>query len=105
MAKLTVKRGDTLRIECTWTDESGNPVNITGMSIAAQLATKTTPTDLTVTIVDGPSGRFDLSLTATQTAAIAIDTYDIDVEFTDGAEVISTETFQVQFVKDITNAD
>src|SRR4029077_17969888 len=71
MANFTMFAGDTKVLVVSVADEKGAAVDITGTVIRWQLAKSVTSTALIlksvgagVTIIDGPSGRFDVALDA-----------------------------------------
>lgn len=103
MANITHKRGDTLEWVVTLT-QNGTAVNITSWTIKSQIRQETTLiAELTVTKTDSPNGQFSLTATATQTASWALGTHSVDIEFVnDVGYVVSSQTFTVQLVRDIT---
>lgn len=100
---FTVKRGDTLTLDCTRTDSAGNAVSLTGVTGAAKMRSRRgTEITLTFAVVSAPAGTFTLSATAAATATWETGAYLCDVEFTAGAVVASTDTFSVNVIGDIT---
>lgn len=103
---INFKRGDTLTIECTRRDADGTPVDLTGLTIASKVRNGGFEDTLTVTVVDAGAGTFTLAQTATLTALwpISAEWSDMlcDVEFVDGANVVSSETFAINVLADIT---
>ena len=107
MADIYHKKGDTLSYSCSWKDSTGTAINLTGYTIASQVRATGFVGNLTVTITDAVNGLFTLSATATQTATWPVtdgasSRVFCDIQFTLGAVVVSTETFQIIVVQDIT---
>ena len=104
-----IKRGDTFAIVCTYKQE-GQPVDVTPFFIRAQvrdlrnqliaeLAVAKLPIDTGPTGPDDNTGKFTLS-------AGNIDwlpgQYQCDIEFSNGGNVRSTDTFFIPVVADVT---
>lgn len=105
MATITAKRGDTLTISGTRTDAAGNAVSLAGVTVASEMKRNGTTQSLTATTIDAASGTFRLTLDAATTATLNPGLWHSDVEFTDvSGQVISTDTFTIELVTDITNA-
>lgn len=104
MATITHKRGDTFELSATL-ENGGNAVDITNFTITSQVrdAEDALLQALTVTVTDAVAGAFTVSATPAQTETWGIKNYDCDIEFVEaGGEVNSTETFQINVIKDIT---
>lgn len=106
MRELLHKRGDTLAWGCAYTDDAGQPINLTGYSIASQIRhpNGTEIATLEVTIDDPRTqGTFLLGASEATTAGWLPGLYRCDVQFTSpGGEVYSTDTFNVRVVADVT---
>jgi hypothetical protein len=107
MADISHKKGDTLSYACSWKDSSGVAINLTGYTLACQVRATNFVDTLTTTVTSAVNGLFTLSATATQTATWPVTDGSLsrlfcDVQFTVGAVVVSTETFQIVIVQDIT---
>jgi hypothetical protein len=99
---LTVKRGDTFKLSCTYLVDGvaaalppgiKSQIRYNGVLVA----------ELTATVVDAPTGRYDLSFG--DTTEWPVDTLQQDIEYTTSAgDVMSTETFYVRVREDITHA-
>jgi hypothetical protein len=88
-ANLIIDQGSSFSTSIALTDNDGVALNLTGYTGAAQIRkhyTSSTAVTFTVTI-DVPNGEVLLSLTSTQTAAIAAGRYVYDVELTIGSLV------------------
>jgi hypothetical protein len=103
MANITHKRGDTLEWVVTLTQNSV-AVDITDWTIRSQIRQDTTLVyEFLVTKTNAGSGVFSLSATAAQTATWPLGSLLIDIEFIDPTGfVISSQTFTMQLVRDIT---
>jgi len=104
MLTLTCKRGDTFKVDGQHTDIAGNPLSLTGSTVASAMQLGAVRVVLLVTVIDAAQGTFTLGRTAAQTADLSVGLWLSDVEFTNGSgEVVSTDTFIVSIVEDITN--
>ena len=104
MATITHKRGDTLEWVVTLTDDSV-AVDITDWTIKSQIRDGSYALiyEFLVTKTDASNGVFSLSATAAQTATWPLGSALVDIEFTDNTNyVISSQTFTMQLVRDIT---
>ena len=107
MAQIYHKRGDTFSLTCTWTDSLGAAIDITDFTVESQVRAVGFVDTLTVTVTDATNGVFTIAATATATAdwPVTDSLYSklfCDIQFTTGATVTSTETFQIVVVGDIT---
>ena len=98
------KRGDDLNIPMTLQDAQGNPVNITGWTIAAATTYARKPVStLDVTVTDSLNGMFVISLPFTQTAQWPARKIKCDIQFDRPAEGrISSQTFCIDVQEDHT---
>jgi len=105
--RLEHKRGDTLIWECEYTDDAGVPVNLTTYEIKCQARSAegvelfnvgTATTGITVT--NTLAGTFRVQVDATDTFNLG--RYDVDIQYTIGTLIKSSETFSLEIVKDIT---
>jgi hypothetical protein len=107
VAQIYHKRGDTLSLSCQWTDSNNTPINLTGYTITSQVRAVGFVDDLTIVITSAVSGQFVLSATATDTSTWPVTSSQAsrtfcDVQFQVGSDVVSSETFQVIVLEDIT---
>lgn len=81
---VAVTRGDTLRLTVDL-DASSGEVDVTDWLWLCQLRTAggTLAGPMTVEVVEASKGVLELSLTAAQTAALAVADYDWDLQATD----------------------
>lgn len=84
---LTILQYATYRMSFALTDESGNPLNITGWTFAAwikeNVAQDLLTVPFTVTILSVPNAHIELDLTSIQTSALTQKKYVYDVLVTD----------------------
>ena len=107
MTQIYHKRGDTLSLTCTWKDPTGTAIDLTGYTVESQVRAVNFVDNLLVTVTDATNGQFTISATATSTANwpstnSAASRLFCDVQFTTGSVVVSTETFQIVVLEDIT---
>lgn len=96
MADFTMFAGDTKILEVTINDADGDAVNITGTEIRWQLAKNVKAAEpliakaigAGITIIDGPTGRFDVAVDPDDTLELK-GSYYHEAEVDDGG-VIST---------------
>lgn len=104
MAIITHKRGDTFEITLTL-ENQGNAVDITLFTIACQVRDQddVLVQALAVAKTDPTNGVFTLTATDTETASWPLLKLEADVEFIEpDTTVSSSETFNIQVIKDIT---
>jgi hypothetical protein len=101
---IEVKRGDSFSLFCTRTDADGDAVNLTGVTVTSQMRYRSELIDLTPTIVSAAAGTFTLTADAAATESWAVVDYDCNVQFSSGGQVVSTATFQVRILEDVTVA-
>lgn len=85
--KLKIEQGATLRQPFIWL-AGGAPVNLTGWTgrmqirqdVTSSIALATLSTANGGIVIDGPSGKFSMYMTAAQTAALSFDTAVYDLE-------------------------
>lgn len=113
MAEIYHKRGDTFTYYARWTQgDSDIPVDLTGLTITSQVRAGSFVDDLTITVTNAENGEFIISATAASTMLWPITDSPSsrlfgsrlfsDIQFTDGANTVSTETFQILLREDIT---
>jgi regulator of protease activity HflC (stomatin/prohibitin superfamily) len=104
MIRYDHKRGDTFDMQGAVTDNTGEPLDITGWLIRSQIRTVAGElvAELTITVSDPLTGRYHL------TAPDGTDLWPIgahrqDIEYTDPAgRILSTETVTLRVVEDVT---
>ena len=110
MKQISHKRGDTLSLTCTWTDPNGTIIPLTGYTITSQVRVLTgTPfvDDLIVSVVSESGGIFTLSAVPASTVLWPITSGQYgrmfcDVQFSKAGVVVSTETFEIVVLREIT---
>lgn len=101
MVTINHKRGDTFELACAIPLAFGQSLTATASQIRrnGELVNQLTVTANTPTVDEY---KYTISATATQTALWAIGEHFIDIQYTIGVKVASTETFAVNVVEDIT---
>lgn len=82
---IDIAQGETWVLTVTLAEDDGTAIDISGGSGQCQIRTQPGGQVLaspTVTVTDGAAGEFELSLTYTQTAALAFSTAYYDVALT-----------------------
>lgn len=106
MAKkeLTIKRGDTFLVVCTYTDPTNTPIDITSIDIKSQI--RNTRGDIVSELqvikeaqTGATIGKFTLR-SATDTWPIG--EHQWDIQYTDSGNIQSTDTLTVIVNQDIT---
>ena len=103
--RITHKRGDTFSAACTYQGADGEPEPLAGYAIACKMRRAALVFAFTVTITDAPTGRYVISATAEQTAALEPGIWRADIEYSIDGAVSSTDTFQIEVIEDITHDD
>ena len=101
MSTSTIKRGDTLELECV-VQESGQPLNITGWHIESwvRAPAKLVVHKFAVQITAPLAGRYLLPASAAQTEQWPVGGMTMDVRYTDaGGRVFSTESIALQVLE------
>lgn len=104
MTTLISKRGDTLTLTATRTDSAGAVVDVSSLTISADLKRRGETIALTVEKTDPVNGEITLNATAAATALWDVGVYRGDIQYTDGSEISSTTTFLLDIQEDITGA-
>ena len=90
-ANLVIDQGATFTAEIILTDPTGNPFDLSDVSVDAQMRrwfTSSTSISFNTEITDATAGVLILSLEADETAALTESRYVYDVLLTDAANVI-----------------
>jgi len=99
-----LKRGDTFYIGCASKDSTGEPNDLTNIQIRSQIrsaATKKLITDLPIVKLDQDEYRGQFSISVA-TNDWPIGTCLLDFELSREGIVISSDTIELQIVRDIT---
>jgi len=100
-----VKRGDTWRIQFTWTDENGDPLDLSSATVNMQV--RNTRSRALVATADsmesGTTGVVTAVFLPATTRLVAAGTYhtDMEIAFSD-TYVLSSDTIALPVVADIT---
>ena len=107
-SNLLIDQGSTFSTTITGYDVDGNLLNLTGYSAAGKIkynySTGTSLVDFTTSVQDSyVDGLVDLSLTATETAALIAGDLRYDVEVTSGTNVIRIQEGLVRVGPEVTS--
>ena len=107
-SNLLIDQGSTFSTTITGYDVDGNLLNLTGYSAAGKTkynySTGTSLVDFTTSVQDSyVDGLVDLSLTATETAALIAGDLRYDVEVTSGTNVIRIQEGLVRVGPEVTS--
>ncbi|CAB4125015.1 hypothetical protein UFOVP59_67 [uncultured Caudovirales phage] len=110
MQSISHKQGDTFSASCVWTDSTSTAINLTGYTITSQvrvLSGVIFVDTLSVTITSAVNGAFTVSATPSATASWPVTTGQYnrmfcDIQFSKAGVVVSSETFEIIVVKEIT---
>lgn len=100
-ARLLIEAGDTLSRVIDWDDSDGDPINLTGYTVTAEIIVGEVAYDLAEgdgLTVDDLNGRITLVLTAAETAAFEESFGTWRVTVTSGAGVRTTLAEGLVFV-------
>lgn len=103
MPQVSVKEYDSIIISCEYIDDSGNPVDLSGVSVLSDIKSMTGKlvASFTVTIDDVLAGKFTLTPSV---GHIDVGFYQVDILFVGIAtgQRISSETFRLNIASAIT---
>ena len=107
-SNLLIDQGSTFSTTITGYDVEGNLLNLTGYSAVGKIkynySTGTSLVDFTTSVQDSyVDGLVDLSLTATETAALIAGDLRYDVEVTSGTNVIRIQEGLVRVGPEVTS--
>jgi hypothetical protein len=100
------KRGDTINWECEFIDDAGTPVDLSTYTIKCQARDKSgkllfsVSSNNDIDIYAPLDGKF--RLTILDTTKFDTNKYDVDIQYTIGTLIKSSDTFQLEILKDIT---
>lgn len=103
--RVTIRRGDTFSAEAVYTDDSGSPVNLTSYTIRGQLTGRGRTYDMQAVVTNAAQGQFTIGAPATSTRNWEVGSYEADIQYSVGEEVSSTDSFFIDVVRDVTNAN
>jgi hypothetical protein len=88
---IYIDQGTTFSLSLVVNDQSGDPKDLTGYTVAAQMRRSyytTTSTNFTAAVSLPEDGEVTISLTAVQTSAIKAGRYVYDIEITGDGETL-----------------
>ena len=103
METLNLIQGDTEELDISFTDDDGNPFDITGYDIVLSLTSdmdKSPDLSVSLSIVDSSGGLAKASLSATQTSNLE-GMYYADIQLSKSGTVVSTNIFLINVNKDV----
>lgn len=105
MVSIKVKRGDTFVLDGVLS-EGGTPTDMTGWTVRSQVRYGVSLlAELQVDYLDRAAGRYRLTALPSVTAQWPVNKLQADVEYTTSSgQVVSTETFEVDCLADVTRA-
>lgn len=98
---IPFKRGDTFLYNAALTDDNG-PVDITAVDIRCQIRDKDVLISEAVIVKALPNSAGIFSVRVDDTTLWPTKVLSADVQYTINGQIISTETFGISVVKDIT---
>lgn len=103
MTEINIKRGDTLYLVCTYTDNSDVPVDLTSVGIESKVMTSTKIhyLDLVVTKLDQITNKGKFTITKNPTDVLEVGKYFWDIQYTESGLVQSTETMVLNVLEDV----
>lgn len=105
MAVLRAKRGDSITLSCQRKDSAGVAVSLSGVNTLAQIKRGPLSQDFTTEVVAEATGIFLLTLTKELSATLDVGRHRVDIEYSEGANRVSTETFYIDIIEDVTIGD
>lgn len=64
MSAIEITRGECLRVQGTWTNEDGTPIDLTGLTLSISEAYPRALESGAVTVTDGAAGEFEVFVSA-----------------------------------------
>ena len=100
---ITIKKGDTLAFIVRRRDKDNNPLTGDANKLYSQLRNNKDilVADMVITETDVP-GDYLFQISSEITKGFDVGQYVFDIEYRDGNLVKSSETFQVNVIKDVT---
>lgn len=100
------KQGDTFQLGATYLDADGLPIDLTSITIKAQLRTASGDLIDTLTISKAnqttAKGQFSLSATAVQTTGWPTGIARGDIKLTLNGAPVSSETYELPIINEVT---
>lgn len=104
MQEIQIKRGDTLYLVCTYTDNNDTPIDLTNVSIEVKVmsSTKQHMTSLVITKLDQVTNTGKFTITSPVGYQLPIGKHYFDIQYTESGFVQSTETMNLTVIEDVT---
>lgn len=100
---MKLKRGDTLAFYVNFKDSDGDPVARTGL--LCQIRTRAGVLVDTMTIASTATLGKYLFTASVSTSTYPLTRLEADIQITDGATVVSSDTFFIEMIQDVTRAE
>lgn len=103
---LSIKRGDSFKLVATYTDELGQPIDLTPYTITSQI--RTPAYQIVSTLVTTKSTQSGATLgqyildTQSGTGTWPVGDLLWDIQYDNGISTISTDTMNITILKDVT---
>lgn len=99
---MKIKRGDTLAFYVNFKDADGAPIAYSNIKCQIRRRDGTLLSELTITPT-ATTGRYLFSAGATDDFGLG--SHECDIQVTVDEKVVSSETFKIEIVKDITRVE
>lgn len=102
MLKRQHKRGDTFVISAQYCQDNGTPASLAGYSIKSQLRDQgdNLVHEFTISVTDEALGKF--SFAPVDTSLWPLGTLMMDIQYTVGDAIVSTDKIELDIVKKVT---
>jgi len=100
------KRGDTFQLGCLARDADGQPEDLTGVTLRAQVRLASSGdlvAELQIGLADQTTAPGQFAISALDTAAWPIGALLIDIEQRTGQAIVSSETLRLPVLEDVTH--
>lgn len=103
MTEINIKRGDTLYLVCTYTDNNDVPIDITNVAIESKVmnSVKVHYLDLVVTKLDQITNPGKFTITKNPAHNLDVGKYFWDIQYTENGLVQSTDTMILNVIQDV----
>ncbi|HMT45505.1 MAG TPA: hypothetical protein PKE59_00160 [Novosphingobium sp.] len=101
--EATFKRGDTINMGGQWLDGNDRPLDLTGLTLScAMMGPDGVTRPLMLIVLDAAAGLTEITLAASDSAALPLGLHQIDVKLSSGARVSRTQTGFINIIEEIT---
>ena len=101
VASSGIKQFDSIAISCAYSDDTGAPRNLSGVTILSQIRSPSGAliSDMVVSITDAAGGLFTMRPAADK---LPVGVHNVDVLFEINAQRVASETFTLTIVSAVT---